>query len=73
MAYSEREREFTSFTYASLACSRIVHAPGVEMNQGEMARPPIVRFNTRAVEDCVAKIENLVVPLGMLLPKSRVQ
>jgi len=54
--------------------SRIVQAPGMETNQGELARPPIVRFNIGAkTRDSLAKTENLAVPLWILLPKSWVQ
>jgi len=30
--------------------SRIVQAPGMETNQGELARPPIMKFNVGSVE-----------------------
>jgi len=51
--------------------NRIVHAPGIETNQGKLAMPPIVRYNIGA-EDTGIFSENLVVPLEMLLPKHHV-
>jgi len=43
--------------------SQVDQAPGMETNQGKMARPPIVRYNIRAEDsNSLAKTKNLIMP-----------
>jgi len=44
--------------------SRIVQAPGIETNQDELARSPMMKYSI-GDEDNTANTENRVLPLGM--------
>ena len=54
--------------------SRIVQAPGIETNQDELARPPMMRYSI-GDEDTELFSEHRTpgVPLGMSLPKHHVR
>jgi len=45
--------------------SQIVQAPGIETNQGESARHPMVRLGTKT-PGTLAKTENMIMPCWML-------
>ena len=55
--------------------SRIVQAPGMETNQDELARPPIVRYDIgdEAIGFVSENRKPIVMPFGTLLPKHHVQ